>query len=437
MGAGILRTQGRWVLLFFIVMAFIWGGTRWLGNSGSQQQHGTAQEGVLTKDTLAEAIGSHSNTSDLPEQLKLEVEGKSEQVKVHYAFDAKLQAQMEEQFRHYKPDYGAFVALDASTGRVLSMVSYTKDGDLKGNLALRATFPSASIFKVVTAAAAIEEGKLTARTVVPFNGGAHTLYRRNVLQMKTSRWTRYMTLKEAFARSVNPVFARLGAFTVGAAELRDYAGRFGFNRKISADVPMQQGQAPITDDAWALAEAASGFTRHNTMSPMQGALIAAAIANDGVMMEPYVIDRVQAMDGAELYQAYPRVAQTSVDVGTAAEIRALMRETVTRGTSRGSFRKFFKGEFAMLDVGGKTGSLTGDDPQGRYDWFVGYAGHGPERIAFAALTVNKKYWTVKSAYLARLAIENRFKGRMRELHDTGQRQAARAHSLIPQAVAAE
>jgi beta-lactamase class D len=65
-------------------------------------------------------------------------------------------------------------------------------------------------------------------------------------------------------------------------------------------------------------------------------------------------------------------------------------------------------------VGGKTGSLTGLDPEGKYDWFVGFASHGDQRIAVAALTIHRKLWRVKSSYLARKAIENYFKDRMNE-----------------------
>src|SRR5262249_36786991 len=159
----------------------------------------------------------------------------------------------------------------------------------------------------------------------------------------------FVTLKEAFARSINTVFGKIGAFLVGPAELRDYADRFGFNRKIESDVPIQEGRAPIPDDAWGAAEAASGYTKDNTMTPLQGALIAAAVVNDGQMMEPYVVESAHAAaDGSLLYLAEPKLSRTAVDPRTAAEIRQLGRETVTKGTSRRSFRGFFKGSLAQL-----------------------------------------------------------------------------------------
>jgi hypothetical protein len=323
--------------------------------------------------------------------------------------DAKLQKTMEALFRSYSPDYGAFVALDAQTGRVLSLISYSRDKGSHGNLALRATFPSASVFKVVTATAAIESKKVAPETVIPFNGRNHTLYRGQILKSNITRWTRFITFKDAFAQSINTVFGKVGAFTVGQSGLRTYADRFGFNRKINTDLPVQEGRAPIPEDAWGLAETASGYTVENTMSPLQGALIAAAVANDGVMMEPFVVQNLFAADGSSVYLGEPKVSGVTMDRSTSHQLKTLMKETVVRGTSRGSFRGFFKSNFALLDVGGKTGSLTGYDPKGKYDWFVGYAGSASQRIAIAALTISEKQWRVKSSYLARRAIESYYK----------------------------
>lgn len=367
----------------------------------------------LTKEVLAQALGDSNAFFKLPSEMDIPMsEDGTEKIRavVQYAFDPRLQQEMESLFRTYAPDYGAFVAMDAVTGRVLAMVSYSRDPAELDNLALRATFPSASVFKVVTAAAAIEERKLSPDSMIQFNGSNHTLYRSNILKTSVTRWSRYLSLKTAFAQSVNTVFGRLGAFTVGSEHMKTYADRFGFNRRIASDLPIGQGIAPIGQDSWGLAQSASGFTRENTMSPMQGALIAAAVANDGIMMEPFVVQSVHDQEGTPIYAAEPRVAGVAVDPGTAAGIRALMSETVTRGTSRKSFRGFFKGPFRRLDVGGKTGSLTGMDPPGKYDWFVGYAEGGNHRIAVASLTIHKKLWRVKSSYLARRAFEGYFKG---------------------------
>jgi peptidoglycan glycosyltransferase len=367
---------------------------------------------VLTKQALAEMIGKPASFYKFPTEVDLP--GHSGRGIVQYSFDPRLQEEMEKLLATYHPDYGAFVAMDAETGQILSMVSFQDEPETKPdgtveNLALRSTFPSASVFKVVTAAAAIETERYSPDTMVSYNGSNHTLYRGNVLKPRNTRWTRTLTLKEAFANSINTVFARIGAYTVGPATLKEYAGRFGFNRQISADFPVQAGRAPIPNDAWGLAETASGFTRDNTMSPCQGAMIAAAIVNDGKMMEPYLVQSVYTPEGTEIYQASPSQSANTVDPRTAEEIRVLMRQTVAHGTSTKSFRGFARGKFSDLDVGGKTGSLTGTDPAGKYDWYVGYARGRGHKLAFAALTIHKKVWRVKSSYLVRQAIENYYK----------------------------
>ena len=90
-------------------------------------------------------------------------------------------------------------------------------------------------------------------------------------------------------------------------------------------------------------------------------------------------------------------------------MKVLMRATVRKGSARKSFKGFFRGNYKSLDVGGKTGSLTGLNPKGRTEWFVGYGDSGKEKIAVATVIVNKKKWRVKPAYLARKVIEEYFK----------------------------
>jgi len=366
----------------------------------------------ILKDDIAKALGEAGVAKSLPHQLVLDLKGRQYPVGVEYATHSGLTDEMQKIFEQYKPDYGAFVALDATTGRVLTLLSYTPDGKFEQNLALRATFPSASVFKVVTAAAAISERKMNAGSIVSFNGRAHTLYKRNIFQETTNRWTTHMTLKEAFAHSVNAVFGKLGVFIVGPTELKSYAERFGFNRKLPSDLPVQEGRAEITEDPWEIAEAASGFTKHNTMSPLQGALIAAAIANDGRLMEPYIVSNLKNNDGEIVFTGGPRLSNVVIEPEAAAEMKILMRETVESGTGRGSFRGFKRGDFGEIDVGGKTGSLTGNDPAGRYDWFVGYGTSGEHRLALASLIISKEYWKVKSTVLARRAIEVFFRDKV-------------------------
>ena len=367
---------------------------------------------ALSKAQIAAAIGSPPTLDAFPEELDLSFTGRAPRpLRVSYTFDRPLQQYMEQLFSEYRPDYGSFVALEARSGRILCLVSYARDAPLLENLALRASFPSASVFKIVTAAAAVENRQLSGDTVLSYSGRKHTLYRGQILESRITRWTRHITLRDAFSHSINTIFGRLGAFTLGPNFLKTTAEAFGFNRQIVSDLTLQPGRASIPEDpedAWGLAESASGFTRENTMSPLQGALIAAAVANDGVMMEPYAVESLRDPSGRSLYNNAVQVAAVSTQPSTAREVRSMMQKTVRFGTPRGSFKGFFRGTTANIEVGGKTGSLTGFDPPGKYDWFVGYAHAGTEHLAFASLTVHQKQWRVKSAYLARRAIEYHF-----------------------------
>ncbi|MBU6376340.1 MAG: hypothetical protein KGQ59_10120, partial [Bdellovibrionales bacterium] len=254
----------------------------------------------ISKHEISRALSDAAGQPGFPTELEVAVSGKPYRALVQYSFDSNLQVTIEHTLAVADPDYGALAALDPETGRILALVSHESrrvreasaaDASLEQHLALRATFPAASIFKVVTAAAVIAEKKFTADTRIAFNGANHTLYKKQVLKDHQNRWTRSMSLRDAFAKSVNTVFGKIGVFSLGAENLRDYADRFGFNRQIASDIPVQPGRAiiPNNADAWTLAEAASGFTQENTMSPLQGALIAATVVNSGKMLSPYAV----------------------------------------------------------------------------------------------------------------------------------------------------
>ena len=363
-----------------------------------------------SKKKLAAVLAVPLVSNRFPEELEVALEDVPEKYQANYTLDWISQTYMDNMFKLYKPDYGAFVALDATTGKILTLLSYTREKKDLGNLALRATYPAASVFKIVTATAAVDQRRLHPESVMGFNGANHTLYKKNVTQTENNKWTRFVTLSQAFAKSVNTVFAKIGLYFLQPDHLRQYASRFRFNEAIPADVPIQVSRFALPDnDIWAIAEAASGFNRVATLSPMQGALIAAAVANEGMMMEPYVVDSLVSKSSEVAYrgEARPMVAPMSPE--TAFGIRHMMQQTVKQGTSAKAFRKFFdKKSLSDLEVGGKTGSLVGMDPKGKYDWFVGYGIKDGRKIAVASLTINVENWRVKSSFLARSYLEQLF-----------------------------
>lgn len=395
-----------WALLLILVVFAI----RSYRNQAPSETQAEISHGGALKQKIAEALRAPLNQSAFPKEIPMTLGEVQTKAQVIYALDWESQRFMDNMFKAYRPDYGAFVAMDAASGRILSLCSYSRNATDLGHLALKASYPAASVFKIVTAAAAIDRNKMTPDTQIAYNGGNHTLYRRNVTGEFENRWTRRVTFSEAFAKSINTVFAKVGLYRLQPPDLMEYASRFQFNQPIPADIPVEKASFEIAEnDEWAIAEAASGFTRNSTLSPLQGALMAAAVANDGLMMSPYLVDRAFTLDDGFLYEAQPSTVAVAVSPETAKALRTLMKETVRIGTSRSVFRKLFRKKgFDDLDVGGKTGSLVGMSPKGKYDWFVGYARRGDKKIAVSALTINEEKWQVKSSYLAKEFIQHFF-----------------------------
>ncbi len=355
---------------------------------------------LYTKSWISDQITNQINQNIYPQTIQAEGQ---EPVEIEYGLDTEMQNLTDGLLKKYQPDYAGLVALNASTGRVLAMSSYNRSKFPK-NFAVSATFPAASVFKLVTATAALDQNLATPDTILPYNGSSHTLYKRNVLKSELNRWTTYITMKEAFAHSVNTFFGRLGLYKVGTEGLAKYAERFQFNKVVLSDFGVESSIASIAkvqaEDLFSVAEAASGYNHHTTLSPVQGALMAASVVNDGIMMEPYLVKSLKSASGQVLYEAKPRMMSLTMKTETAEMVRELMRNTVERGTSHKAFRKLLRSHFQDADMGGKTGSLTCLQPRGRTDWFVGYLKYQDQKIAFAAVAVHEKLWRVRSSQLA-------------------------------------
>lgn len=406
----------KWLTIFGSI------GVLWVALSSPSPTPEEAAQLQLQKDLerrvkIADALAPYFLTETFPEKLPVALDDKNAgEFAVQYTIDPILQAESARLLKMYRPDYGAIFVMDAETGSVLAWSSYQRSAKEPVNLISRATYPSASVFKVVTATAAVDDAGVDPSHTIRFNGGNYTLYRKNVLSDKINRWTRTITLREAFAQSYNTAFGRLSLETLTPEVLADYARRFMFNEQIPADFPVESGVAEVPDEiGYEFTEIASGYNRTNRMSPVQGAMIAASIINGGRMIMPYIVEELRNNENEVVHQAKVLDNGLIMSPESAENLREMMEETVLRGTSRKSFRGLVKDRrFRELMMGGKTGHLTGDNPRGRSDWFVGYASDGQRKIALAALTVNKEYWTVKSSYLGQTIFRKYYEPVMRE-----------------------
>jgi peptidoglycan glycosyltransferase len=361
---------------------------------------------LIDKAFLRDALSEYIQAGEFPAQLAYN----NQNIYINYTIDQDLQNWAEQRLQRYNPDYGVFVAIEPDSGQILAMATSRRDKQQSASLALNATYPAASTFKIITAVAALEEGIATPKTMFSFNGKSTTLYKKQVMKVTNNKWTRHMSFKTAFAKSVNPIFGRLGAKDLGPQTLLDYAERFGFNAQFVSDFEFDNGSMVIEPgNSWQAAESASGYTRRNTLSPVHGAVLAASIVNGGKLISPNIVESVTDANNQVLYTSNEPVKIDVLSTQSANSMQVLMRATITEGTGRKSFRKFSAKKYPNVVTGGKSGHLSGKTPKGSYDWFVGYGERNSRKIAYAMLNINKEKWYVKSSVFAREALEYYFK----------------------------
>jgi cell division protein FtsI/penicillin-binding protein 2 len=342
-------------------------------------------------DPLGQRQEGERLVSDLPEGRRAEL-----------TLDPGLQAHVAAVLRNYEVPYGALVALEPATGRVLAYVSHSSANPDAGDLARDPSPPAASVFKVVTGAALIDAGVQPSAQVC-FGGGMSRLVASDLVD-DPRRDRACASLSDAMAGSINTVFAKLSDRKLDRAVIERYAQAFGFGHALPFDAPARPSPAEVPDDRLELARTAAGFW-HMHMSPLHGALIAATFANGGSMPRPFMIERVVDGSGRELYAGAPERFRQVISRSTAKAVGQMMLGTVAHGTARSAFhdprgRPFLPG----IAVAGKTGSLSSERPYRAYSWWVGYAPEAAPEIALAALVVNTPKWRIKASYLAREAL---------------------------------
>ena len=318
----------------------------------------------------------------------------------------KLQRTVEKLYRSYAPVQAAFVAIDPRTGEVLAMTGFS-DGEVSPQRALQAEGPAASIFKIVTAAALVEKHRLRPQKELCYHGGRSGISKR-LLVTNPERDNLCNTFSQAMGKSANVIFARLADSKLSRNDMKKYGEKFGFNRVIPFEWPIELSKMDVPEDRLEFARMAAGF-HHSRLSPMHGALLAAAVANDGVMMHPRVLKRVTDQDGTNLYEARPEKLFSVVKEKTARKLTSMMLTTTTEGTARKYFAKRGKA-LEGVKVAGKTGSLSQARNGERlyHSWLVGFAPAENPTIAFASLVVNGPKWRVKGPYIARKALDSFF-----------------------------
>ncbi len=299
---------------------------------------------------------------------------------------------------------GAAVAIDPRTGAILALVSTpsydptsfagTSDADTKAwtdlnadpnkpmlNRALKETYPPGSTFKLVTAATAFETGKYQNpddATDTP----DHYILPGTSTELKNDNPSEQCggaTLKYALTISCNTVYGKLGA-DLGKEKLLAQANKFGFNATV--DTPIRSAQSNFPADSTPDGTAMDAIGQHNTAAtPLQMAMVAAAIANNGSLMQPYLVDEERSASTVISKHTEHQLSQ-AVSPATAQKLQQMMVDVVQNGTGQ-------RAKIDGVEVGGKTGTAQhGQDNSGLpFAWFVSYAKVGDSAPVAVAVVV--------------------------------------------------
>lgn len=302
---------------------------------------------------------------------------------------------------------GAAVALDPSTGAVLAMVSVpsfdpnelaTHDSEAAAaameelraddqrpliNRAIAGDlYPPGSVFKVVTAAAALESGNFDADSTLP--GPARLPLPQTTVTLPNASGRScgsndQVTFAQAMRMSCNTAFGWLG-MELGGEAMREQANKFGFSEVLR--IPMRVTPSTMADSMNPPQEAQSAIGQYeDRVTPLQMAMVAAGVANDGAVMRPYLVQQVQADDLSVISSTEPQMLSRAMSADTANTLTEMMVGVVDDGTGTGA-------QLSGVDVAGKTGTAETGGEANAHAWFISFAPADDPQIAVAVVVEN-------------------------------------------------
>lgn len=302
---------------------------------------------------------------------------------------------------------GAVVAIEPTTGRILAMVSSPtfdpnqlashnfgkvletderlnkRKDQPKLNRATQTTLPPGSTFKLITATAALESGNYDADTPVP-GGPSYKLPGSSVVIGNGGRacGSDKILMTQALEQSCNTTFLALAA-ELGQKRMQAQAEAFGFNSTALEDLPGQAPSVYPTQDLEDSFLAQTGIGQYDVRAtPLQMAMVASAIANDGVLMRPYLVDEIRSANFDTLDKTEPQELSEAMSSSTARDLTTMLVSVVDNGTATSA-------AIPGVQVAGKTGTAeAGRDDIGNYAWFVSFAPADDPQVAVAVLVQN-------------------------------------------------
>ncbi len=325
-----------------------------------------------------------------------------------YTIQGDLQRRVYDFLAKNRVPYGVFVAIEPASGRILGMTAYSSVDPSWAKRSVYDLYPMASLFKIITASAALESHKITPESVVEFRGNSYSENPRYWDASPRGRNNR-MDVSHAMGKSVNPVYGRVASDLAGKTSVMQSISRFGFNQELLPGIPAKPSQAMEPASNHDLMLMGAGLDHDVKISPLHAAVIMSAIANGGKMMVPGLTSSIVDARGVEKELFTPRELRQLVTPETSASLTRMLSSTVLTGTSRKAFHDRHGRPLLNVPIAAKTGSINGTDPKGHYSWFAAFAPIQNPRIALVALVINPDKWKIKASQVGEQALEEFFK----------------------------
>ena len=329
-------------------------------------------------------------------------------VRHNYTIRGDVQRRVYDFLAKNRVPYGVFVAIEPATGRILGMTSYSAIDPGWSKRSAYELYPMASLFKIITASAALESHKITPESVIEFRGGSYSENPR-YWDINPRGKNNRMDATHAMGKSINPLYGRVASDIAGKSSVMESVSRFGFNQELLTGTPAKPSQAGEPANTRGLRLMGAGLDHDVKISPLHAAVIMSAIANGGRMMAPGLTSSIIDEHGVEKEQFTPRELRRLVTPETSASLTRMLSSTVLTGTSRKAFHDRRGRLLLNVPVAAKTGSINGTDPKGHYSWFAAFAPIQEPRIALVALVINPDKWKVKASQVGAQALEEFFR----------------------------
>ena len=287
---------------------------------------------------------------------------------VYLTIDQRIQSFLEDAMaeaeKHYDPSMLIGVVADPKTGKILAMSSRPSFDPNKPEIKNYLNDPIANAYepgstmKIFTLAAAINEGVYNGQEY--YQSGTYKVGNSVIKDHNNGAGWGSITFDEGVERSSNVAFAILGNEKLGPDRFHQYIQKFHLDQKTGIDLPKEGGNTILFDKQ--IQQVTTAFGQGSTVTPIQLVQAATAIANDGKMMKPYVVDRIEdQLNNKVVMQHKPEEVGEPVTKETAAQVRQLLERVVTSPKGTGTAYKL-----DGYSVGGKTGTAQIPDGNGGY-----------------------------------------------------------------------